>query len=71
MNKQKFTIEFDEHPGGLWARINGKRYLICQTSGEFVADNGCAISDFYWEDPSKNPEIVKDIFQAIANKFGA
>lgn len=69
MTKRKFTIEYEEHPGGLWVKIKGKRYLLSHTGGEFVPTNEQKISDFYWEDMYKNPEIVNQIFKEIANQF--
>ena len=69
MPKQKFTIEHVQYPNSLWVRIGDKRYFIAQSSGEYTASEGMSISDFDWQDPKNNPEIVNQIFQAIADKF--
>ena len=64
-----FTIEYHDVPGALWIVIEGKKYLLATISEEYIASKGHAISDLYWDSTKPNHELVRQIFQEIANKF--
>lgn len=63
---QQSAIEYDDNDGTLWVVVDGKRYMLSQTSGELVASEGHGISDLYWSNVPESAEQVRDTFRSIA-----
>jgi hypothetical protein len=55
-------LEYDEKTVTLWLRVGNKRYMLCQASGEMIANDGRDISDYYWDG---HADEVKALFRSL------